>query len=80
MNMEAGSISGYVKYNDNEGNILNDDYAWNYIAINGSYYLIDILYRMPQHHKKNCFLELLLKFLFIFIFQKKVNGNYYQSQ
>ena len=52
LNIQAGSISGYVKYNDKEGNILNDDYAWNYIAINGSYYLIDVLYGMSQHQEE----------------------------
>ena len=51
----AGSISGYYKYNDKSGNILNDDYSWNYIAINGSYYLIDILFGMTQKREELCF-------------------------
>ena len=55
LKIEAGSISGYFKYNDKSGNILNDDYDWNYIAINGSYYLIDILYGMTQKREELCF-------------------------
>ena len=55
LNIEAGSISGYYKYNDKGGNILNDEYSWNYIAIKGRYYLIDILFGMTQHREELCF-------------------------
>ena len=55
VNIVAGSISGYYKTNDKGGNILYDDYAWNYISINGTYYLIDILFGMTQHREELCF-------------------------
>ena len=43
MGYVAGTISGYKKLMDFEGKILNNDYAWNYIVINGTYYLIDLI-------------------------------------
>ncbi len=55
LEIEAGSILGYYKYNDKAGNILNDDYVWNYIVINGKYYLIDILFGMTQKMEELCF-------------------------
>ena len=55
LEIEAGLISGYYKYNDKDGHLLYYDYTWNYISINGTYYLIDILFGMEQHREELCF-------------------------
>ena len=45
LKIEAGTISGYLKTiadNNSDELIINIDFAWNYILIDGEYYLIDV--------------------------------------
>ena len=65
MGYEAGIISGYKKLMDSEGKILNDDYAWNYIVINGTYYLIDLISAIREKKEELFFAtdpEIFIKF------------------
>ena len=81
----SGSISGYLKWpNLWDYELTSDrDYTWNYIEINGEYYLLDVT--LTSRIKFNpgidyiyiYILEQILKYLFALIFQKIINGNYY---
>ena len=81
LEIESGSILGYVK----ERNSKDFVHHWNYMVIDGSYYLVDAT--MGRHikvlnliHITQIYIsEHILKFLFVIIFQKRVSGNYYQS-
>ena len=42
LNIKAGLISGYYKYCE-KAMIKPENYSWNYISINGTYYLIDVV-------------------------------------
>ena len=43
LKVESDSISGYLKWANKDNEIKNDiDYTWNYIEINGEYYLLDV--------------------------------------
>jgi len=44
LQIEANSVNGIVKYQINDiNNLIQEiDYVWNYIIINGTYYLIDV--------------------------------------
>ena len=44
LHIEANSIKGIVKYQKNDINnlIQETDFVWNYIIINGTYYLVDV--------------------------------------
>ena len=41
LGVDSNSISGYMKYPDIGDSPFNRDFAWNYVLINNSYYLID---------------------------------------
>ena len=82
--INSDSISGYLKWiNSKDDVIVSDrDYTWNYIEINGEYYLIDVSKASDlKLHSEYMYLDFgtNLKFLFVYIFQRIVNGNYYLS-
>ena len=82
LEVESGSIYGSYKFIE-LGIYKNYNYTWNYVLINGSYYLIDAITFLIMENLiffiKIYFLVLILKYLFVLIFLKKLNGNYYQN-
>ena len=85
LKVTSGSISGYLK-SDNYRNydmLSGNNYTWNYVEIEGEYYLLDVslasLNKISLHEFIYLHFGTQLKYLFVHIFQTKVNGNYYQN-
>ena len=86
LKVEAGSIFGYLKTSgvESEDIITNIDFTWNYILIDGEYYLINVSSGIGFFQLKgftrtyiDFFSALIKNFSFVNIFLKIINGNYY---
>ena len=86
LNIEINTIVGKTKLRtfNNTQYIKIKEYAWNYVLIDNKYYLIDAIMGSCDFVENNIYKNqrdfyfgLDQKYLFVYIFQMKINGNYY---